>query len=78
MAIEKHCNETQTRWDHGEFQVRLESPRASKPIGYCEGTDADEREIHEQARREGAEIEISKKTLKTGREIWTIETIAEI
>ena len=76
MAIDPHSNETQTKWDHGDYQVMIKSPRSSRPIGFCDGDPADERQIVEQAMREGAEVEIDKKVLKTGREIWTVRTIA--
>ncbi len=72
MAIEPHSNETQTKWDHGEFQVMIKSPRSRNPIGFCDGDKADEAQIHERAMREGTEVTIDKKLLKTGREIWTV------
>jgi hypothetical protein len=78
MAIEPHSNETQTKWEHGEFQVMIKSPQSNRPIGFCDGDAADEAEIHEQAMHEGAEVEIDKKLLKTGREIWTVRPVAEI
>lgn len=78
MAIEAHSNETQTKWEHGEFQVMIKSPQSNRPIGFCDGDAADEAEIHEQAMHEGAEVEIDKKLLKTGREIWTVRSVAEI
>lgn len=78
MAIEPHSNETQTKWDHGEFQVMIKSPQSSRPLGFCEGDKADEEEIVEQAMQEGAEVVIDKKRLKTGREIWTVRPVAEL
>jgi hemolysin-activating ACP:hemolysin acyltransferase len=78
MAIEPKSNETQTKWEHGEFQVMIQSPATNQPIGFCDGVRADEEEILEQAMQEGAEVVIDKKKLKTGREIWTVRTIAEI
>jgi hypothetical protein len=78
MAIEPHSNETQTKWEHGEFQVMIKSPQARFPIGFCDGEPEDEAEIHEKAMREGAEVEIDKKVLKTGREIWTVRSVAEL
>lgn len=78
MTIEPHSNETQTKWDHGEFQVMIKSPAMDRPIGFCDGSTADENEIHEQAMQEGAEVVIDKKRLKTGREVWTVRPVAEI
>ena len=75
MAIEPHNNATQTKWERGEFQVMIKSPRVSNPIGFCDGEKADENEIHERAMREGAEVRIEKKDLKTGRQIWTVHTV---
>jgi hypothetical protein len=71
--IYPHSNETQTRWDRGDFKVRLETPNNAAPIGFCDGSDADVAELRARAEAEGAEdIRIEKKTLKTGREIWTL------
>lgn len=71
--IHPHDNETQTRWDRGELQVQLVAPGNSKPLGFCDGSEQDMRELIEIAESEGAEgIQISKKVLKTGREIWTV------
>ncbi|MFP4600136.1 MAG: hypothetical protein ACLFVJ_17900 [Persicimonas sp.] len=78
MTIHSHNNETHTKWEHGDFQVMLKSPKESNPIGFCDGEKADEEEIRRQAMQEGAEIVIDKKLLKTGREIWTVRTVAEI
>lgn len=76
MAIDPHSNETQTKWDHGDYQVMVKSTQSDRPIGFCDGEPADEQQIIEQAMREGAEVEIDKKVLKTGREIWTVRTVA--
>ena len=78
MTIQPHSNETQTKWDHGEFQVMIKSPEMSKPLGFCDKGEAAENEIHEQAMQEGAEVVIDKKVLKTGREIWTVRAVAEL
>lgn len=78
MSIEPHTNETQTQWDNGEFQVMVMSPSMSAPIGFCEGTPADYSEILQTAEMEGVEVVIEKKKRKTGREIWTIQTVAEL
>ncbi len=76
MTIEPHSNETQTRWDRGEFQVMIMSPQSSRPLGFCNGEKADEAEIQEQALMEGAEVVIDKKVLKTGRQVWTVRPVS--
>ena len=78
MAIDRHSNESQTKWDRGGYSARIDSPTSSSPIGYCDGTAEDEAEIIEMAAAEGAEVEIVKKSLKTGREIWTVTPVAEL
>ena len=71
--IYPYNNETQTRWDRGDLQVQLLQPNNSRPIGFCDGTAADEEEIRSRAEAEAAEdFTVQKKTLKTGREIWTL------
>lgn len=71
--IHRYSNETQTRWDHGEFQVQLQAAGAPRPMGFCDGTDEDLAELQSIAEAEGAdEMRITKKRLKTGREIWTL------
>ena len=71
--IYPHDNRSQTRWDRGELQVQLVQAGNPRPIGFCDGTAADQAELHTIAQAEGAETAtIQKKLLKTGREIWTI------
>ncbi len=71
--IHRYENATQTRWDHGEFKVRIDVTTSTRPIGFCDGTDEDVAELMAIAEAEGADdLEIHKKYLKTGREIWTI------
>ncbi len=71
--IHPYNNKSQTRWDHGEFKVQLNVPNNTRPIGFCDGTDEDVAEIRAMAEAEGAyEMDIHKKVLKSGREIWTI------
>jgi hypothetical protein len=71
--IHPYSNETQTRWDRGEFKIRLDQRNNSRPIGFCEGSPADIAELREMAESEGAEeMRIEKKSLKSGREIWTL------
>ena len=71
--IHTYSNETQTRWDRGEFKVQLVQSNNPRPIGFCDGTGADADELRAIAEAEGAdEFLLQKKTLKSGREIWTI------
>ncbi len=71
--IHRYSNDTQTRWDRGEFKVQLLQPNNARPIGFCDGTDEDIAELESIAEAEGAEeMRIIKKALKTGREIWTL------
>lgn len=71
--IYPYDNATQTRWDKGELQVQLLVAGNPRPIGFCDGTDADISELRAMAEVEGAEsAEIARKLLKSGREIWTL------
>lgn len=71
--IYEHSNETQTKWDRGEFQVQLNLPNNPRPMGFCDGTEADIAELQSIAESEGAgQMRIERKRLKTGREIWTL------
>lgn len=72
--IHFYSNESQTRWDRGEFKVQLLVPNNSRPIGFCDGTREDVAELEAIAESEGAGVNITKKVLKTGREIWTLES----
>jgi hypothetical protein len=77
--IYPYSNETQTRWDHGEFKVQLNQPGNSRPIGFCDGSAADLAELREMADSEGAdEMCIETKVLKSGRECWTLFGGAEV
>jgi len=72
--IYPYDNETQTRWDRGELQVQILVPGNAKPIGFCDGSDADLAEIQARAEEEGAgEVRVEQKALKTGRQIWTVQ-----
>lgn len=74
--IHFYNNETQTRWDRGEFKVQLLLPNNSRPMGFCDGTPEDLAELQSMAEAEGAyEVQIQKKLLKTGREIWTLGSL---
>ena len=71
--IYPYSNESQTRWDRGEFQVQLVQENNPRPFGYCDGTAEDEAELVATAEMEGADdFFIQKRVLKTGREIWTL------
>jgi len=71
--IYPHDNATQTRWDRGEFQVQLILPNNPRPMGYCDGSPEDVAELLAIAEAEGADdVQIHKKQLKSGREIWTL------
>ncbi len=71
--IHRYSNETQTRWNHGEFQVQLLPAGSTRPMGFCDGSDEDLAELQSMAEAEGAdEMVITRKRLKTGREIWTL------
>jgi hypothetical protein len=71
--IYPYSNDTKTRWDHGEFQVQLSLPNNPRPMGFCDGSPEDVEELLAIAEAEGAEdVQIHKKQLKSGREIWTL------
>ncbi len=71
--ITRYDNAAQTRWDHGEFRVQLNLVNNPRPIGFCDGSDADLAELMAIAEAESADaVTIHKKTLKSGREIWTL------
>ncbi len=72
--IHPYSNETQTRWNHGEFQVQLLPAGTTRPMGFCDGSSEDLAELRGIAEAEGAEMSITKKRLKTGREIWILGT----
>jgi len=71
--IYPYSNETQTGWDRGNYQVQLSLPGNDRPMGFCDGSDADVAELQAIAESEGADqMRIEKKLLKSGREIWTL------
>jgi hypothetical protein len=71
--IHPYDNQTQTRWDHGDFKVQLNQANNPRPMGFCDGTEADLAELRALAEAEGAdEVQIHKRVLKSGREIWTV------
>ncbi|MBW2552217.1 MAG: hypothetical protein JRE73_15980 [Deltaproteobacteria bacterium] len=71
--IHPYSNETQTRWDRGDFKVQLNQPNNTRPMGFCDGSDSDVSELQSMAESEGAdEMRIERKLLKSGRELWTL------
>ena len=61
------------RWNRGELRVQILTPGRTRPLGYCDGTEADEAELQSIAEAEGVEdLPIHKRILKTGRQIWTV------
>jgi hypothetical protein len=71
--IHPYDNATHTRWDRGEFRVQLMLPNNSRPMGFCDGSDEDLAELRALAEAEGLDdLQIEKKRLKSGREIWTL------
>ncbi|MEY4578990.1 MAG: hypothetical protein RL701_3693 [Pseudomonadota bacterium] len=71
--IHPYDNQSQTRWDHGEFKVQLLMTNNPRPVGFCDGSDADLAELRARAEAEGAdEVNIVRKVLKSGRETWTV------
>ncbi len=71
--IHAYSNETQTRWDRGDFKVQLNQPNNDRPIGFCDGSDADLSELQTIAESEGSDsFRVERKQLKSGREIWTL------
>jgi hypothetical protein len=71
--IYPYDNASQTRWDRGELKVQINVQNNARPMGFCDGTSEDLSELKAIAESEGAEdASISKKVLKSGREIWTL------
>ncbi len=76
--IHPYNNANLNRWARNEFQVQLDLPGHSEPMGYCDGTEEDENEIRTQAEDEGVEdLKITKKQLKSGRQIWTLGELVQ-
>lgn len=71
--IHPYSNESQTRWDRGDYEVQLNQPNNPRPIGFCDGSDEDVSELQTIAESEGSQdFRIDRKRLKSGREIWTL------
>jgi len=76
--IYPYDNATQTQWDRGAYKVQLNVPSNSRPMGFCDGSEADLEELRAMSESEGAgDLRIEKKLLKTGREIWTLHGTKE-
>ena len=72
--IYPYDNNTQTRWDRGEFKVQLSLTNNPRPMGFCDGSPEDLAELRSIAEAEGADnVNIHKKHLKSGREVWTLD-----
>lgn len=77
--ITPYDNASQSRWDHGEFRVQLLLPGTTRPMGFCEGSPEDMAELLSIAESEDAgEVQIQKKALKSGREIWTLGSSTQL
>ena len=71
--IYPYDNATQTRWNRGELKVQLNRPDDARPMGFCDGSPEDIAELLAVAEAEGADdMQIHKKQLKSGREVWTL------
>ena len=71
--IYPYGNATQTRWDRGELKVQLRLSTSSRPMGFCDGSPEDVAGLLAIAEAEGEDdLKISKKSLKSGREVWTL------
>ncbi len=78
MAIHPHNTQTETKWSKGLFQVMIRSPNWERPYGYCDGSSEDENSLLEMAQGEGLfDAQLQKRTLKTGRQIWTLTSSEE-
>ncbi|MEO1269050.1 MAG: hypothetical protein AAFX99_13195 [Myxococcota bacterium] len=73
MTIHAFSNDTQTAWNRGQLNVVIKAPNTDRPFGYCDGTEEDRQSLIAMAEEEGlSDIAIDVRSLKTGRQIWTI------
>ena len=73
--IHKYSDDALRKWNRGEFKVQLDIPNRPRPLGYCDGLPEDEAELLSMSEGEGEHnLEVQKRILKTGREIWTLRT----
>ena len=73
--IYPYDHESLARWERGDLQVKIVVPTSDRPVAYCDGTDQDEQVPLAIAEAEGTELPtIRRKVLKTGRQVWTVET----
>jgi len=70
--IHPASNATDTKWGRGQLNVKIVTA-AGITYGYCDGDAEDERVLTEYAEMEGVQLEIQRKALKSGREIWTLK-----
>jgi hypothetical protein len=65
--------ENLNRFGRGDLAVQINSPGSTRPMGYCDGTEADLAELRAISEEEGVEeLEIVRKRLKNGQEIWIV------
>ena len=77
--IYPYSNATQTKWDRGAYKVQLNVPNNARPMGFCDGSEADLEELRSMSEAEGADaLRIERKLLKSGREIWTLHGTQEV
>jgi hypothetical protein len=75
--IHPYSDDGLRRWNRGEYQVQLLVPSRERPYGWCDGTDEDEAELRARSDEEGeAALQIDKRLLRTGRQVWTLRTAA--
>ena len=75
--IHPYSDDGLRRWNRGEYAVQLLVPQRQRPYGWCDGTDEDEAALRALSEGEGeAALEIDKRVLRTGRQVWTLRTAA--
>ncbi len=74
MAI--HIAETNTHNNFAKGRIRVQViSNHGVVLCYCDGEEADTEALYQMADDEGAEgLEIKKKSLKSGQEIWTVSS----
>ena len=73
-----YSHTAERQWHDGGFKVELWAWNQPRPIGYCDGSEADEAELRGIAEEEGLEeLRIERRYLKLGRERWTLTGAVE-
>ena len=73
MAIQPYNTNAENTWNKGGYRAMIRANGSERPFGYCDGNAEDEAALIAMAEGEGLEaVRIDKKSLKTGREVWTI------